>query len=415
MDWKKKEEARLLFEKGVTKYEAHDFEGAIIELNKAIEMNPESANAYMARGAARASMKNIHAAIDDFSKAIEISPEHCELYKNRGRAYMQLATNEVSKRNEHIKNAVEDLNKAITIIPDDPMVWYFRGFAKARCKDYSQYQAIDDLSEAIALKPDYADAMLERATCLLQEQNFDAALKDFNNAFEIKEGSAISYLNRGMCFEKSSSDHQAALADFTRAIQLDPEFGDAYARRGYANLCLKHFHNAIRDYDEALKRKSSNRATSLTNRGNAKYKLGEFDSSIEDFCAAIEIDPDNPLIYQGRGVSYVALLKRDLAMADFNRAVELDPQTPQPFLLRGNLKIDMKDYDGAIEDLKKSLQIAPETLVTLNCLSKAFYLKNEFAESRKYIDRILRLDPTCEWAKQALDMISKAEAEQDAS
>ena len=82
-----------------------------------------------------------------------------------------------------------------------------------------------------------------------------------------------------------------AIADFTKAIVIDPDYVSAYISRGIAYL--------------------------------DQNKLG---LAIADFTKAIEIDPGNKLAYDHRGGTYQILGKFDLAIADHSKAIEIDPK-----------------------------------------------------------------------------------------
>jgi tetratricopeptide (TPR) repeat protein len=47
-------------------------------------------------------------------------------------------------------------------------------------------------------------------------------------------------------------EHHKAIADYDRALTIDPKYIDAYNNRGYAYQCLKQYQRAIQDYDRAL-------------------------------------------------------------------------------------------------------------------------------------------------------------------
>ena len=74
--------------RGHSKYEREDYQGAIAEYNKAIEINPNHADAYYFRGLAKRSrlVEDYRGAIADFNKSIEIDPNHADAYYFRGGA-----------------------------------------------------------------------------------------------------------------------------------------------------------------------------------------------------------------------------------------------------------------------------------------------------------------------------------------
>jgi len=86
-----KNQAEFYFNQGVAWNEKGDYDKAISEYTKAIEINPSLAEAYNNRGLAYAQGKGQYdKAISDCTKAIEINPSLAEAYNNRGLAYLLL-------------------------------------------------------------------------------------------------------------------------------------------------------------------------------------------------------------------------------------------------------------------------------------------------------------------------------------
>ena len=73
--------------KGNEYFDKGMYDKAIEEFNKAIEINPNDANAYNNRGFAYGMIGNLDQAIEDYNKAIEINPKLAEAYHDRGVAY----------------------------------------------------------------------------------------------------------------------------------------------------------------------------------------------------------------------------------------------------------------------------------------------------------------------------------------
>ena len=76
--------AEAYFIRGLIKAKTENYEGAIKDFTKSIELRPNSAKAYYDRGLAHAMMDEIKQAMQDFSRAIELDPTYAKAYFNRG-------------------------------------------------------------------------------------------------------------------------------------------------------------------------------------------------------------------------------------------------------------------------------------------------------------------------------------------
>ncbi|PYL23621.1 MAG: hypothetical protein DMF37_09355, partial [Verrucomicrobia bacterium] len=87
-----------------------------------------------------------------------------------------------------------------------------------------------------------------------------------------------------------NGDMNGAIADFSRAIELDPKSTSAYYHRGIARLEKAEFDAAIGDLNRAIEL-SPNTSDYYNDRGLAKLRKGDNDGAIADFTRAIELDP----------------------------------------------------------------------------------------------------------------------------
>ena len=77
-------------------------------------------------------------------------------------------------------------------------------------------------------------------------------------------------------------DHYGAIADYTKAIELDTSYTNAYHNRGLAKNKLKDYYGAIADYSKAIEL-DPNYTYAYNNRGNAKNKLKDYYGAIADY------------------------------------------------------------------------------------------------------------------------------------
>src|SRR3972149_1948442 len=112
-----------------------------------------SAEAYLNHGAEDYQKSQYEHAILDFSKAIEINPRYAKAYLNRGTVYYQKG---------QCDEATSDYNKAIEIDPKYDKAYFNRGMVYGKCKSLYD-QAISDLSKDIEINPEYPDVYFNKA------------------------------------------------------------------------------------------------------------------------------------------------------------------------------------------------------------------------------------------------------------
>lgn len=128
------------------------------------------------------------------------------------------------------------------------------------------------------------------------DKHQEDALTDFNQAIELRPDYAEAYANRGRLYVDRESYHEA-ITDFDKAIALSPKLTQAYGNRGLAYQNLGDDENATRDYTKAIELGYDSQ--SLWNRGMLRYALGCFNLAYEDFSEILKrADPNDPLYFQ---------------------------------------------------------------------------------------------------------------------
>ena len=112
------------------------------------------------------------------------------------------------------------------------------------------------------------------------------------------------YLKRGEDFS-GVQQYDRAIADYTTAIELKPDYAEAYNDRAFAY-----------------------------------YLKGDFDRAITDYTRAIELRPNYPKAYNSRGVVYMAGgYGKAKSVPDFDRAIELKPDFRYAYINRANARL----------------------------------------------------------------------------
>jgi tetratricopeptide (TPR) repeat protein len=130
---------------------------------------------------------------------------------------------------------------------------------------------------------------------------------------------------------------EEAIAEFDKAIDLDPDYAMAYYNRGLTYHKLEKHDQAIADYGKAIEL-DPGYSEAHYNRGHAFFELDEYGLAIADFDKAISLDPDDAEAYVNRGSAYAKLGERDQAIADYEKALTLTTDPEVVALVRENLQ-----------------------------------------------------------------------------
>ena len=191
-------EASEHFSAAISHIANRDYPDAIVECNRALDLNPQMAAAYHVRGIAHRNSGDVENAIADFSRTIELVPGYVAAFINRGVTYYDQGDYD---------RAIKDYDRAIELAPNDVVAYSNRGNAYGSKGDYDQ--AVRDFDQAIELDPNYS----------------------------------VAYNNRGIIYHHKGDFHQA-IADYDRAIALAPDIADFYGNLGEAWLHLSEWGKA---------------------------------------------------------------------------------------------------------------------------------------------------------------------------
>ncbi len=121
----------------------------------------------------------------------------------------------------------------------------------------------------------------------------------------------------------------------------------------------EEFREAVKKFTEAIELEPDN-PVAYDKRAISYIKMRKYRKADNDLEKAIELDPEFAEAYNHRGLLNYFSDKAILAMPDFNKAIKLNPDYAQPFFNRGILKYDFGDVEGAYIDFKQAYKLGYE-------------------------------------------------------
>src|SRR5262249_14832113 len=143
-------------------------------------------------------------------------------------------------------------------------------------------QAVNDCDQALKLEPGNAKGYYIRAVARGRQKQFPHALVDVEKAIDLDPKFAEAYNIPGYILSTGMQQHQRALEDLNRAIEMRPDNIDAYLNRAQALGELDQVEAAILDYFQVVQRAPELEAT-YYQRGMLYYKRKQWDRAGMDF------------------------------------------------------------------------------------------------------------------------------------
>lgn len=250
--------------------------------------------------------------------------------------------------------------------------------------------ACADADAALDLEPDWYDALLLRGETYRLLGQLDKAVADFTAVLQLAPSTEVglhveALIGRGL----SQSKHEAQIADFTQALQLDPDNVDAFLIRSAANL-HRNPQAALDDLTIAIRLRPTD--PELYVRRGDTYEWKEwYPKAITDYTSALEIEPTlyNALVERGRCYGKMKLDAE--AMTDFERAIVLVPIDPSAYMARAWFYVDREDFERALEDASRAIELEPGASTYVN---RARILESKKEYGRAASDYTLALADT---------------------
>jgi tetratricopeptide (TPR) repeat protein len=237
--------------------------------------------------------------------------------------------------------------------------------------DYEQYlewthqQRFDRIREIHALlEEDHqtadrrASLAFEQGNIFYADQNYEAAIASYDQALQIKPDYHEAWYNRGSSLAKLGQ-YETAIASFDQALQIKQDDHNAWSSRGISLAKLGQYETAIASFDQVLQIKPDYHEA-WYNRGNSLDDLGQYETAIASFDQALQIKQDYHEAWSNRGISLAKLGQYETAIASFDQAITVKSDNPDPFYNRACAHSLNRHPEAALQDLATAIRLAPE-------------------------------------------------------
>ncbi|MBN2778832.1 MAG: tetratricopeptide repeat protein [Bacteroidales bacterium] len=306
-----------------------DFDKAIQNYEKAIELNPECIKCYSHLARAHYELGDNDKAWQVVSKGFELSDTTAHLYMTRGLIY---------QAKKDADNAMFDFTKAIQL--DKNNTDYLITRANFYIQTNQVHFAYSDLSDAIKLEPEVAEYYYYRAYILMGLNILDEALLDIDKAISLDQTTADFY-NLKFSIHFSRYEYDLAEQSVKKSLEINPDSYMAYINLGDLYFQMNRFDDYCTSYQAALPLIPSDNTDEIENIKNNRLKYCDKNRMPYYFIRALKAY--NKSEYQ----QVIDIVNEGLSI--IKKSSVLDN-------LQASAYIALQDYENAYIYFEKSLQ-----------------------------------------------------------
>jgi tetratricopeptide (TPR) repeat protein len=254
-------------------------------------------------------------------------------------------------------------------------------------KDY--FSALNIANKLLAIRGQAKD-WLEKGSCLDNLERYDEALESFDRAIELDPNDGEAWVMKGSVFYKLER-YKEALASFDQASKLDADHQSVWALRGYVLHHLKHYEEALVSFELAIKL-GANYQEIWVLRGSILKNLKRYDEALVSFDRVIELNQNYKLAWTLRGDVLDNLKRYDEALVSYDRVIELDPNNKWAWINRGDILNNLERYEEALASWDKMIELDPNDHWAW--IKRGDVLKNlkHYDEALVSFDRVIELN-----------------------
>ncbi len=274
-------------------------------------------------------------AIASYTKAIAAGAGSSQLYTLRAKAYAAKAYEEAGRepfddeaygkwaeslgRGAGLALALEDSLRAVALDPANPDAYYGLGAILMDKRDWTG--AIAAFDKCLALQPEDAEAMYWKAAAYDELGDVPAALEVLDGLLAAGAELPGAYHLRSQ-LRTLQEDYEGALADASRAVELEPEEPEYYLQRG-----------KVLSY--------------LGEKSGGAERLAE---ALKDLTEALRLDPSFAEAYNWRSLAYLQAGDDGRELADLDTLIALEPGHAEAYRRRYECRLVSGDRGGAALD-----------------------------------------------------------------
>ena len=322
--------------------------------------NAQSPKKYLKTGLEFEEAKNYKDARDQYTKAIDMDAKYVDGYMARARAFEYMY---------QIEDAIQDYNRAATFDPNNKEIYYNLG--RLYSKLDQPRKCLEYCNKAVEIDDKYVEALILKTNAFIE-------LNQYTNAQEV--------------------------ADKVLDLKKNTE---TYFLHGMVVAAVKDWGKAEFDFEKAVKYDEKN-IMAYVELSNAKRELGKKEEAMEICNGGLKVDGRNCDLFVARARVYKSMGDYPNAINDLSQALLLAnvAQKNNVYVLRGQYYNEFGQSQGAINDFTKVLLADADNFDALYSRAEAYENSLKYPEAIADYEKLLKLAPYDEKAKELLSAAS---------
>ncbi|KAK8936428.1 hypothetical protein KSP40_PGU009008 [Platanthera guangdongensis] len=187
-------------------------------------------------------------------------------------------------------------------------------------------------------------------------------------------------------------DHEMALKNFQRAVQLDSRFAYAHTLCGHEYIALEEYDNGIRCFHNAL-RVNERHYNSWYGLGIVFLCQEKFKFAAHNFREAYNINARSSIIMSYLGMALHSLKRDDEALLLIDRAIVADKKNPLPMYEKATVLVSLERYEDTLKVLKQLIEFSPRESSVYALMGRIYKMLNKPDKAMFYFGTAFDLRP----------------------
>ena len=236
-----------------------------------------------------------------------------------------------------------------------------------------------------------AEILSKQGQELAKQGKQQAAIANYTEALKLNPRKASIYYQRGKSYY-SQRVYEKAITDYTTGIKIKANYKNAYYQRALVYYELNDNEKAITDLTQTL-RINPDYTKAYNKRGLIYYEIGDYKNAIQDYSQSIILNPKDSNTYINRGIARGATGDLEGGISDYTQAIKLDPNNVQAYHYRGKSRFEIGDDQGAITDYNQILEIKPDDPDAYTNRCRVYLHKENYSSAIANCKQAIEINP----------------------